>query len=186
MQRAGTAEAAPWGRRAGRLEALRRVPDPRATLRRDAIRPDARPRRRQRLALGPPSSPTSAETKRDTAHRPLSALPGADGADTRGGRAPSRRRSLSEGRRALESAGRAGLSPSEPPEPSARAAAAAVPWSRASAVPRPSHGTSRLHRPAARPSTVPAARGERAAPPSSCGLGLPSAEGGGGGAVRAH
>lgn len=90
------------------------------------------------------------------------------------------------GRPAQEYAGRSGLSPSEPPgprhsasEPSARASA--VPWSRASATTYPSRGNHRPHRPAAHPSTLPAARGVQAAPPSSCGLGLRSAEGTGAG-----
>lgn len=72
--------------------------------------------------------------------------------------------------------------PATPPsEPSARASASRVPWSRASATSFPSRGNHRPHRPAARPSTIPAVREVRAAPPSSCGLGLRSAEGTGAG-----
>lgn len=67
------------------------------------------------------------------------------------------------------------------PEPLARASTSAVPWSRASATSHPSRGNHCPHRRAARPSTIPAARGVRAAPPSSCGLGRPSAEGTGAG-----
>lgn len=61
--------------------------------------------------------------------------------------------------------------------PSLSARASAVPWSRGSATSYPSRGNHRPHHPAAGPSTIPAARGVGVEPPSSCGLGLPSAKG---------
>lgn len=108
---AGAAEAAPRGRRArgrraGRPERSGRAPDPLATPLWDTTRP----RGRQRLAAGPPPSLASdgRSAARLAEQPPAPAWPG-----------PRRSRHAQRlgGCRAQEYAGRAGLSPSEPPGP---------------------------------------------------------------------
>lgn len=179
------AEAAPGRRRTGQRESPRACPGSPGAPRRNTIRQTPWKTKAGGWAHGPRPPPQGGSATRLAGSRQTG------GIDTRGGRAPSPLSSCAEAGGARESAGRAGLSPSGTPGPSSRPRErlrCLVPWSRASATPLTSRGTHSLHRPAACPSTIPAARGVRAAPPSSCGLGLPSAEGGGGGggAVPAH
>lgn len=144
-----------------------------------------------RRAHRPRPPPWGRSATRLAEHPPTQTQPGQapGGADTRSGRAPSPLRSGSGGggassRRKRHKSTQAAPAchlqsrpvPATPPsEPSARASA--VPWSRFSTTSYPSRGNHGPHRPATRPSTIPAAREVRAAPPSSCGLGLRRAEG---------
>lgn len=178
------AEAAPRVRRAGRPEALRACPGSssdstlrhhpprRPTLRETKTggwahrpRPPPRGRSATRLAGHPPILARLQAEQTRVAAAPHDLFPAAR-------RVARLKTTWAVPARHLQSR----PAPATPPsEPSARASA--VPWSRGSATSYPSRGNHRPHHPAAGPSTIPAARGAGVEPPSSCGLGLPSAKG---------